>query len=217
VMSFVSTETPAGAEAIRAAATNTSDATDFRIMMVTDGHSFIPGGRADGEVDGTSVRLVAGDLEFVRIGDTEWLGQGGSFESQPAVETFAPFGEASEAVISAALESGDVEDLGEERLDGVPDGVTATHYSIGVDDDARAALAEVPPTSQFWFVGETEQEVPLGDSEDAFRAGFLEDADRIDVWIADGLVHRIAVADGDTSFVYTFYDFGAEITIVAPS
>ena len=198
---------------IRIAADATAGETDFRVTIVTEGHSFIPGGRADGEVDGTSMRLVAGDMEFIRIDETEWIGQNGSFQSQSAEDAFDPFGQASAAVIAAALESDDVSDRGEEDLDGVP----TRHYAIGLDDSSRAALAEVPSSAQFWFVGAVEEEIPLdGSSEEPRRFGFLEDADHLDVWVADGLIHQISVTEGEASFTYTFFDFGDDITITAP-
>lgn len=201
------------AATVRAAAGNTAEATDFRVTMVTDGHSFIPGGRAEGEVDGSSVRLVAGDLEFVRIGDTEWLGLDGSFQTQPAQDVFAPFGEASKEVISAALASDDVTDLGDEELAGK----VTRRYAIGLDDASRIALAGVPSSAQFWFVGAAEEEVSVdGSATEPQRFGFLEDADRIEVWLADGLIHQISVTEGDSSFTYTFYDFGDDITITPP-
>lgn len=205
--------TDGAAATVRAAAANTGAATEFRVTMVTDGHSFIPGGRAVGEVDGSSMRLVAGDLELVRIGDVEWIGRGGSFQAQPAEDDFVSFGEASAAVISAALASDDATDLGDERLDGE----VTRHYVVGLDEASRAALADVPSSAQYWFVGAVEEEVAIGDSPtEPRRFGFLEDADRIEVWVADGLIHRIFVAEGGASFTYTFFDFGANITISPP-
>ena len=55
-----------------------------------------------------------------------------------------------------------------------------------------------------------------GNEEGARRFGFLEDADSIDVWVADGLIHQIAVDSGDNQFTWTFRDFGEDITITAP-
>lgn len=204
--------TTSAAATVRAAADNTAEATDFRVTMVAPDGS-IPGGRAEGEVDGSSMRLVAGDLEFVRIGETEWLGDGGSFQSQTSQEQFAPFGEASAQVVSAALASEDVTDLGTVEVRGTE----TRHYAIGLDDSSRSALADVPSNAQFWFVGEVEEEVPVdGSTADPRRFGFLENADQIDVWLANGLIHQISVTDGDDSFTFTFYDFGGDITITPP-
>ena len=194
------------------AVSNTVDVGDFRVTVVSDDLGF-PGGQAEGEIDGENMYLVAGPLEFYKIGDIEWLGQDGVFQSMPATDSFAPFDVASEDVLTAALTSDDVETVGTETLNGVE----ATHYVIGIDDSARAALAQVPSASQYWFVGNVEEEItPDGDDEGARRFGFLEDANAIDVWVADGLIHQISVDSEQSQFTWTFRDFGENITITAP-
>lgn len=204
-------DTPEAVAAVQSAAEKTSEVTDFRMTMVTDGPNIIPGGRGEGEVDGDNVRLVAEGLEFLRVDGTDWTNEGDGFQSQPSTDVFLPFDEASEAVLTAALTSEDVTDRGTEDIRGV----SATRYEIAIDDTARDALGGVPPEAQYWFVSNVEEEVSAGDDGEPVsrRSGFLEDAGQIDVWVADGLVHRISV-DGD--FTLTFYDFGADITITAP-
>ncbi len=205
--------TSSAAADVRAAVANSAAIRDFRVTLVSEGLGF-PGGRAEGEVDGENLHLVAGSLEFYRVGDTEWIGQNGVFQSMPNTEQFDPFGEASAAVLTAALASDEVDDLGEEALDGV----VTTRYVIRIDGAAQEALAAVPPTSQYWFIGNVSEEVVEDESDrEPRRFGFLEDAESIDVWVADGLIHRIAVESGLSPFTWTFSDFGEDITITPPS
>lgn len=207
--------TPDAAAAVHSAAANTAEVTSFRALIETEGHTFIPGGIAHGEADGTSIRMVVGDLEYIRIGDTEWTGSGGAYRTAPAEDAMDPFAQASAAVIDAALESNLVVNAGTDDVEGVE----TVHYVIELDDASRAALLDVPTSSQWWFVGDVDEEVnaQLGDEEgQARRSGFLEDADTIDVWVANDLVHRISVTDSVGTFTYTFYDFGGDVVIEAP-
>jgi hypothetical protein len=55
-----------------------------------------------------------------------------------------------------------------------------------------------------------------GSSAEPRRFGFLEDATSIDVWVADGLIHQIAVDSGSSHFTCTFHDFDADIAIRPP-
>jgi len=205
---------------VRAAAQNNAEVETFRVRFASEDLDFLPGGSATAEVDGNDVHMVAGDLELIRIGDTEWLSDGGDFQSAPSAEIFAPFGEASAQVISAALTSDQVTEEGDETLDEI----TTTRYRIELDEAARAALADVPARAQYWFTAETSEsaEVVIDDEGNevpvsAGRSGFLEDADAIAIWVADDLIHQIEVSTGSNQFTVTFFDFGADITITPPS
>ncbi len=211
--------TPSAVATVRTAAQNNATVQTFRVTFASEDFDFLPGGSATAEVDGNDLHLVADDQELIRIGDTEWFSEGGEFQSSPATETFAPFGEASAQVIAAALASELVTDEGQEVLNGT----ATTRYRIELDDASRAALSEVPPRAQFWFTAETSEsaEVMVDDEGNEVtgpteRSGFLEDADAITIWVADELIHQIEVSTGSNQFVFTFFDFGADITITPP-
>ncbi len=211
--------TPSAAAAVRAAAQNSADIETFRMTFTSDDLAFLPEGSATGAVDGNDVHLVAGDMEMIRIGDTEWFGQGGQFQSGPA-EVFTPFAEASSQVITAALASDDVTEEGAQILSGIE----TVRYRIELDDASREALANVPAQSQYWFTAETSESAEVTFDDDgnevvvsAGRSGFLEDADAISLSIADDLIHQIEVSTGTTQFTITFFDFGADITITPPN
>ena len=210
-----------GAEAtVRAAAANSAEVTDFRIVLTSDDLAFVPGGEAAADIDGENVHMVAGDQEFIRVGDTEWFRDGGGeFQSAPAADVFAPFGEASAQVVSAALASEQVAEEGSDTLHGTE----TVRYRIQIDENAREALAEVPSQAQRWFIAETSESAEVMIDEDgnevpvtAGRSGFLEDADAITIWVADDLIHQIEVSTGSTQFTFTFFDFGADITVTPP-
>lgn len=205
-----------GAEAtVRTAAENSAEVTDFRIIFASDDFDFVPGGEAMVDIDGENVHMIAGDQEYIRFGDTEWFGEGGEFQSAPVVETWTPFGQASAEVVSAALSSEQVDDEGSETIRGTE----TTRYRIELDQPAREALAEVPSQSQYWFIAEGEEDAEFDESGTEVpgqRYGFLEDAEVITIWVADELIHQIEVSTETTTFAFTFFDFGADITVTPP-
>ncbi len=161
------------------------------------------------EFDGPSVRTefveTAPDGEVLYtegitvIGDTIWSEQNGEiFEEQTGPnDRLTPFPEASEAVITAALEGAEVEALGIDEVRGKD----AERYRIVQTDESHAALNRLTPFELAWFELE---------SPDAVT--------QIDVWIADDLIQQITVVDpsyGTTTT--TFYDFGADIEIQPPT
>lgn len=208
----------AAADQIRAAADNTSELTDFRIHMVSN-DGFFPAGEATAEVDGDSFRMTSGNFEMIGVGTTEWILADGevvevnTFSADEAVD-IAPYAESSAAVITAALASASITDAGTETLNGVE----TTRYDIEMDDAAQAALAAVPSANLEWFAQAVDEDVEAGEEGviSDVRSGYLEDADALSIWIADDLVHRIAVTTGSTQFTHTFFDFGADITVSAP-
>lgn len=153
---------------------------------------------ADGHVEGSTTtysgnqaweQILGGDVQTYVIDDDE----------RPA-----PFAASSAAVVTAALRSGDVADLGQEQVGDVE----ATHYRVEADDAARRALGELSPGQLGWF----ELEYPAG-------------VRTIDIWVADDLIRRIRVvqqtdSSADAPDVVTttdFYDFNADIRIEPPA
>lgn len=241
---FWPTSVPAVNALLSTAAENSAAATDFKVHLVTT-DSFIPGGEARAVIDGDNVHMVSvGGFEFVRVDGVDWFGEGGEWATEPASnEAIAPFGEASKDLISAAIESEKIEEVGIEDIEGT----TTTHYEIIMDDAGREALGSVPAESQFWFTSSTGESAPVDDAEGVIteedlvdgdipdgsfvdgdfvpeevpdaaipRSGFLDDADSISIWVADDLVYRIAVDMGTDSFTYTFSDFGVDNVVTAP-
>lgn len=201
---------------IEMAAGSITDVERFRVRMEFKDSREIPGGVVEIEVDGDNARMSADGWEIIRIGDVDWTSDGGEFTSRPAAFSAAPFDEASVDILTAALKSNKVSDLGS----GSVEGVEVSRYSIEIDDAARSALASVPRSSYQWFVGGAQVEIVEdadGQILSTTRSGFLEDAKEIEVWVADGLIHRISSDNGDESFTYTYYDFGADITITPPN
>jgi hypothetical protein len=104
-------------------------------------------------------------------------------------------------VLLAALGGSGVTEVGEETVRGK----TTTHYRLELDDTARQRLRALSPTVLAWF----ELEWPDGVS-------------RIDVWVGDDLIRRIAVVHGygpdepPVRSTTEFFDFGAEVQITRP-
>ena len=101
--------------------------------------------------------------------------------------------------MKAALTGSDVTDLGTETVRGHD----AQHYRIKLTSRSTPALQALDPSALSRF----ELEYPDG-------------VVGLDVWVADDLIHRIAVRSdwesGEGSTI-EFYDFGADITIRPPS
>lgn len=208
--------TPSAEAQVRTAANGTAEITDFRMSIQTNRTDIFPDGTGELEVDGDNYRLSAGgfDLAQIRVGDVEVVVFDGEVvETNSDPVEFAPYGEASVAVINAALASGDVTEGGSETLNGVE----TTRYEIGIDAAAREALGALPTSVLEWFAQEVDEDVETIDGvETATRSGLLDDADTLELWIADDLIHQISVDSGSTQFTHTFYDFGIDITVALP-
>ena len=162
-----------------------------------------------GEFDGQSVHTefvetdAAGEFVYTEgitvIGDTIWTDNNGEIfeEATGPNDKLTPFPDASRAVITAALDGADVEQLGTDTIRGSE----AERFQIELTDQSHAALNRLTPFELAWFELETPDAVT-----------------QIDVWIADDIIQQITVVDpsyGTTTT--TFYDFGADIDIQAPT
>lgn len=196
---------PSAVAAVRTAAINTGDTESLRATLkvqYADGSS----SSTFGEMNGPDVRIrterlstdgtVTGETVTV-VGDTIWETRGEDTTAQlVGDDRLVPFADASEAVLEAALKAAGVTALGTESIGGIE----ATHYQIELDDTSQAALAGLTPGELAWF----ELEYP-------------DSVTHIDVWVADNLVHRIQVRGEASTSIIDFFDFGAAITIAAPS
>jgi len=111
----------------------------------------------------------------------------------------APFGEASSAVVDAALEGSDAEEIGTEDVRGVQ----ATHYRIHLAQPAQSALAALPRAQRGWF-------------DLSFEVDYHAEDVTIDIWVADDIVRRISVSSPAGTLSAEYFDFNADITITPP-
>lgn len=145
-------------------------------------------GYADGHAEASTFTVVDG------IGYETIDGQTTTRPVGPN-DGLAPFGPSSAAVISAALEGSDVTERGDESVDGV----TTTRYDIELTETSIAALSALTPNELAWF----ELEHP-------------HDVTSLSVWIADGLIRQVEIAQRDQVSRTRFFNFGSDITITAP-
>jgi len=196
-------------EAVTAAATTTGDVSSLRIEATYDSGGEPPTHltgeiygldytstfrrkRPDGKEHATTVTV---------IGTTRWTETDGKVTKaqSPPEENNAPFPQASDAVVKAALTGSHVTDLGTETVRGHD----AQHYRIKLTDPSKAALQALDPSQLSRF----ELEYPDG-------------VVGLDVWVADDLIRRVAVRsdwERGAGSTIEFYDFGANITIHPPS
>lgn len=196
-------------EALTTAATATGEVRSLRNVATYDSGSEPPTHLA-GEIDGadyvsTFRRLGPDGKESVSsrtvIGTTRWDEVDGKItkSESPSKENNAPFPEASEAVVKAALSGSKVTDLGTEEVRGQD----ATHYRIELTEKSKAALSALAPSELARFELEYPGQVVS-----------------LDVWVADDLIRRITVRSAwetGASSTIEFYDFGADITIRPPA
>jgi hypothetical protein len=119
----------------------------------------------------------------------------------------APFARAAGHVVAAAAGDGTVEELGQDKVDGVE----TRHFRTTLKERTSAAqpepaLAKLPKSELTWFDLE---------DVDAYSSGVL-----IDIWVSDDhLIRRLSVdvpqQEGNTT-VMDFSDFNAPIEITAP-
>lgn len=151
-------------------------------------------GHVDTEPGGNGVEWAIG------IDDQQWSDEDAQPITVPDEQRNAPFPEASEAVLEAALEGAVVTDEGDEEVRGVE----STHYRIELGEPGVASLRALAPNRVAMF----ELEHP-------------ERVTSLDVWVADDLIRRIShsfAENGATgSVTLEYYDFGAAITIEPPS
>jgi len=112
----------------------------------------------------------------------------------------APFGEASAAVIEAALGGADVDEIGTEEIRGVE----TTHYRVRLAEPGRSALADLPADQREWWFGLI------------FDDDHLADDVTLDIWTADDTIRRLALSSANGTATTDYYDFGADITITPP-
>lgn len=140
---------------------------------------------------------------IVTVDDVEYRTDStGQTTAQPVDNTTdgGTFAESSAAVVTAALEDADVDEVGSEEIRGVD----ATHYRIEIPDVRESALAALDTG---WFDLITADENPDGLDQDV----------TVDIWVADGLVRRFAISSPDYGYEsMEFYDFNADITITPP-
>jgi hypothetical protein len=194
---------PSASAAVQAAAEKTGSADSLRVTLsieYADGSS----STTQGEMKGLDVRIATDHTaadgsvwqeRIVVVGDQMWEGS-----SAPVTigsdERLTLFSEACEAVLDAALQAQEVETVGTEDIRGSE----ATHYRIALDEASRAALEKLSPSHLAWFELEYPSEVTS-----------------IDVWVTDGLVHRMVV-DGELGTATAdYHDFNADITITPPA
>lgn len=194
-----SDEPVSAAQRVAAAAERTGSAVSLRAVLRYD-----DGRVARAVVDGRDVEVREGGDVYVTVGGKAYeRGPDGRVRVgvEKPDETLAPFAEASEAVVLAALESDGVTEVGT----GTVRGQAATHYRIVLDTAARSRLRALSPGVLGWF----ELEYP-------------DQVSRIDVWVRDRLIHRIDVEqrygpeDTPVRSTTEFFDFGAEVEIVPP-
>lgn len=190
---------------VQAAAVKTGKVERLRATLsieYVDGSSSITQGEMNGQDARIDTRSLSTDgsafLEsIVVIGDQMWEAEdnGDPITITPG-ERLAPFANSCEAIMGAALETKAVSTEGSESIRDV----SAKHYGIVLDSASRAALAKLSPGELAWF----ELEYP-------------EDVNRLDVWVADGLVHRLVVESTLGKATVDFYDFDADISITPPT
>jgi hypothetical protein len=196
-------------EALATAAATTGEVSSLRSEATYDSGDEPPT-RLTGEIDGldytSTFRRVEPDgtentSTVTVIGTTRWEEADGKVTKtqSPPESNNAPFPQASEAVVKAALTGSNVTDLGTEPVRGQE----AQHYRIKLTDESKAALGALDPSQLSRF----ELEYPEG-------------VVGLEVWVADDLIRRISVrSDWETGEGSTieFFDFGADITIRPPA
>lgn len=197
---------PNAAAAVRAAALNTGDTASLRATL-TVRHSDGSSSSTLEEMSGTDMHIQTKQLSaggsastetYTVVGGKMWttVGAKTTFQTVGPGDRLATFAGASEAVLTAALQSSEVSNLGSEEI-GTSD---AIHYRIVLDGKSRAVLAKLTPGELAWF----ELEYP-------------DSAKQIDVWVAEKLIRRIRVRSEQSTSNTSFFDFGADISIVAPA
>jgi hypothetical protein len=188
---------------VQAAAEKTGSAYSLRVTLSIE-YADDSSSTTQGEMKGLDVRIATDHTaadgsvwqeRIVVVGDQMWEGSSAPVTIGPD-ERLTLFSEACEAVLGAALQAQEVETVGTEDIRGSE----ATHYSIALDEASRAALEKLSPSHLAWFEPEYPSEVMS-----------------IDVWVADGLVHRMVV-DGELGTATAdYHDFNADITITPPA
>lgn len=198
--------------AITAAAGKTGNVTTLRVRATYDSGDGYPT-RTEGEINGrdyqtrfTQANAETGEVSTSTrtvIGNRRWDTSDGKTTSTIITpeEGNAPYPQASEAVVKAALRGSTVTDLGKEDVAGVE----TTHYKIELGPTGTRALQELSPSELARF----ELEYPEG-------------VVSLDVWVVDDLIRRIRIrsefeAPSSPGSTIEFYDFGADITIEPPS
>lgn len=201
---------PSAEAAIAEAADALSEVTSLRASIDVD----YPGNddaTVTGEFDGDDLRLVQtamdGPRETTTIVDgTVFVTVDGRTTSDPTEpdDSLAPFGQASGAVVHAALRDSDITELGIDNIRGT----SSAHYRLELDDPASSELAELPRSQTEWFFL-----LYLDPRDPDYR-----DHVTFDLWVGDGLIRRIQVSTGQDHTAYTaeYHDFNADITITPP-
>ncbi len=207
----VTTSPEPASAAVLAAVDQTSAVNSLRIAMSVgtfDGTSKVS---INADVNGTDYRAVTrdeltGDSESITVvGNTSYLTAGGKTEREevPAGEQLPSFAKAASSIIRAATGAANTERVGTATVRGIE----TEHYrlTVNLSGSGKNPLAAIP-----------------AEQLELFGADFIQPSQYpavIDVWVADNLVRRFdmtaAKANGGSST--EFYDFGAPITITAPT
>lgn len=199
-MVFAPGQAQSAQAAIAEAATATSQYESLRGRLTLDDFRGTSA-TATIEYDAGDSRVVEvsdwGTFETIVVGDRVYEIRNGRTSEAPYDREagLAPFAASAASVLTAALASAEVTEVGTESLDGVE----AVHYAIALDGSGRAALEALTPGELAWFELESTFDVP-----------------RIELWVSEGLIRRIVVHGDSGTATTEFWDFGAAIEIEAP-
>ena len=210
--------TPPAEAAVLDAANATTDAGSLRITMqrfYADGTSDEYSGHVNGADSFQELRYLAADgtersdtFLLTVVGGTAWYqAPDGTVTEQElgADERLAPFADANESVLAAALASKRIETTQADAQFGA----TAMKYRIVLDEAGRSALEALGPAVLAWF-----------DLEDPASVH------AIDVTVADGFIVEVVLSGGsgvsptgDTAqrSVTRYSDFGADLPVQPPT
>jgi hypothetical protein len=168
------------------------------------------------EFNGSDFRLV----EHTPYGDHVYTGVGKNvyetFQGQTTVKSLAgfnpgspgdrpifmdrTFAQASTSLVRASLTDSDVKEVGDEQVRGA----ATKHFRVGLSPAAVQALAKAAQANSLyeWF--------GLNDDTSTIQS--------VDIWLdRDDLIRRIQWTGAEVTGTNEFYDFGASITINAPT
>jgi hypothetical protein len=200
--------------AVRDAAATMADITNLRAALhfesgeeITDVDLAVAGNDLQAEQDmltkddGEHTRyrsVVVDDIDY----ETSWENGVEHTQAEPLGVNYdiTPFGEASAAVVDAALEGADVEKVGTEDVRGV----ATTHYRVSLAEAGESALAKLPRAARNWFDLTFDEDHISGDVT-------------FDIWVdSDDLIRRFDTAYSGTTMSIEYFDFDADITITPP-
>lgn len=204
---------PSAEATVLTAAEALADVTSLRSTMHVEDDHFVSDVTA--EMSGTNLRteqemreIETGTVErfrWVVVDGTEYYTEVRDGQEVTTAEPvdpnyrLAPFGEASAAVIDAALDGSDIDEVGTEEVHGVE----TTHHRVRLAEAGRSALAELPRSYLGWF-------------DLYFDDDHLTGEVTLDIWTAGETIRRLGVTSANGSFTVDFFDFNADIEITPP-